>query len=350
MHEFRIGRLRGRFVVSWWSEGKRQRFRLESTGIKDAEREAIDVYRRNSAAPDNSTIDRLWAAYTAEKDGRRVAAAMFHEWKTIGPHFGHLRPDQIDGRICAAYTEKRRQTKARNKDGNIQDGSIWTELGHLRSVLKWAQKKRLIDFAPDIPRPSKPAPKERHLTTVECRRLIDAAENPHIRLAILLMLSTAARIGAVLDLTWDRVDFDRNQIRLRLDDSSTRKGRATVPMNAGVRASLQDAYKTGLSDYVVEWGGQPVKSIKKGFSKAVEKAGLTNVSPHVLRHTAAVHLAEAGIPMAEISQYLGHEDERITARVYARFSPGHMQKSADVLDFTSAAQVRATKEHTAKSG
>jgi integrase len=335
MREFRIGRLNGRFVVSWWDDGKRQRFRLESAVLKDAEREAIDVYRSKSLKTATTTIAHLWEAYRADKDGRRVAAAMFHEWKTIGPHFGHLRPDQIDDRTCLAYTEKRRQTKARNKEGNVQDGSIWTELGHLRSVLKWAVSKRLLTYAPDIPRPSKPAPKERHLTSSECQRLIEAAGTRHIRLAILLLLSTAARIGAVLDLTWERVDFDRNQIRLRLDDSSTRQGRATVPMNSGVRAALQEAYRSGLSDFVVEWGGQQVKSIKTGFNKAVAMAGLENVSPHVLRHTAAVHLAEAGIPMSEISQYLGHEDERITAKVYARFSPGHMQKSADVLDFTS---------------
>jgi len=35
-------------------------------------------------------------------------------------------------------------------------------------------------------------------------------------------------------------------------------------------------------------------------------AGLADVSPHVLRHTAAVHTAEAGISMDEIAQYLGH--------------------------------------------
>ncbi len=33
--------------------------------------------------------------------------------------------------------------------------------------------------------------------------------------AILLMLTTAGRVGAILDLTWDRVDFDRAQIDLR---------------------------------------------------------------------------------------------------------------------------------------
>src|SRR5690606_29563454 len=128
----------------------------------------------------------------------------------------------------------------------------WTELGHLRTVFLWAAKRRLIPYAPAIERPAKPAPKERHLTRAECERLIESATAHHIRLAIILMLSTAARIGAILDLTWDRVDFERGVIRLRRDDQTTRKGRATVPMNAGLRAALSSAKAVAMSDHVIE--------------------------------------------------------------------------------------------------
>lgn len=61
--------------------------------------------------------------------------------------------------------------------------------------------------------------------------------------------------------------------------------------------------------------------------------GLSDVSPHVLRHTAAVYMAEAGISMDEIAQYLGHSDSRITASTYARYSPEHLRKAASALEF-----------------
>jgi len=35
-------------------------------------------------------------------------------------------------------------------------------------------------------------------------------------------------------------------------------------------------------------------------------------------------MVEAGVPMDEISQYLGHSETRITASVDARFSPNHL--------------------------
>lgn len=290
--DYRVGRLNGRFVVSWWADGKRRRYRLDARTAKDAEREAIDVIRREIAAPSGATIKDLWDGYRAEKEGRRVAVAMGYEWKAIGPHFGHLRPDQVTVDTCRAYTAMRRSTPATRKKTMVHDGAIWTELGHLRTVLVWALGR---DKAPKIERPPKPAPKERYLTLPEILKLLDAPAPLHIKTAIHLMLGTGARIGAILDLTWDRVDFERGQINFRVDAAGPRKGRAIVPMNAGLRAALMGAKAGSISDYVVEWAGGQIANIKTGFNAAVEAAGLTGVSPHVMRHTAAVHMVEAGV-------------------------------------------------------
>jgi integrase len=333
MPDFRLGRLNGRYVVSWWENGKRRRYRLDATSQADAQREAIDRIRRERDAPSGSTIEALWEAYRREKDGRRVAVAMKHEWKAVGPHFGHLRPDQITTDVCRAYVANRRRLKK-------HDGTIWTELGHLRTVFVWAHKRRLIEYAPAVERPAKPAPKDRWLTHTEIDRLLAAMMAHHIRLAILLMLSTAARVGAILELRWERVDFERGQVDLRASDIGPRKGRAIVPMNDGLRAALVRAKAAAMTDYVIEWAGENVRSIKTGFNAAVAAAGLKGVSPHVLRHTAAVHLAAAGVAMERISQYLGHSNTAITARVYARFAPDHLREEAAILDFTKVRQVQ----------
>lgn len=228
---------------------------------------------------------------------------------------------------------------ARTKAG-IKKGSIWTELGHLRSSLMWAAKVGLIDRAPYIERPQKPAPKDRYLTRPEIDRLLAADCEPHIRLAILLMLTTAGRIGAILDLTWDRVDLERGQINLRTDQEGPRKGRAVVPINATLRAALTSAKEAGLSDYVVEWAGGPIRSIRKGWERAIASADLPSISPHTLRHTAAVHMAEGGVPMSQIAQFLGHSSTAVTERVYARYSPDHLTDAASILDFGKPRLVR----------
>jgi integrase len=45
-----------------------------------------------------------------------------------------------------------------------------------------------------------------------------------------------------------------------------------------------------------------------------------DTSPHILRHSAAVHMVESGISFAETAQFLGHASEAMTFRVYGRFS------------------------------
>ena len=55
------------------------------------------------------------------------------------------------------------------------------------------------------------------------------------------------------------------------------------------------------------------------------------MTPYVLRHTAAVWMAEGGVPMSEISQYMGHTTTAVTERVYARYSPQHLRRGADAI-------------------
>jgi integrase len=84
---------------------------------------------------------------------------------------------------------------------------------------------------------------------------------------------------------------------------------------------------------VIEWAGRPVKSVKRGLRVAAQRAGLEHVSPHQLRHSAAVHLAEDGISMDEIAQWLGHSNVNTTRQVYARYSADYLREAAAALEF-----------------
>jgi integrase len=173
----------------------------------------------------------------------------------------------------------------------------------------------------------------RPLGDAEIRALLDGCGAPHIRLAVILLLATGARVGAILDLTWSRVDMERGVIDLRLPDGLTRKGRAVVPMNRMARAALEAAYQARLSDYVVEWAGERVKSIRKGYAAALTRAGLEDVNIHQIRHSVAVRMLAAGQPIEAVAQFLGHSNTAITYRTYARFMPEHLAGAAEILNF-----------------
>lgn len=322
----RVGRLNGRYVATWVEpDGTRRRYRLKAESRKAAEAESRDIFRRENTRPAGHVMSDLMALYRAEKDGRAIAETMGYTGKALMATFGEMRPDQITVDDCRGYSASRAAS-------GISTGSIWTELGHLRIVCRWAAKHGMIERAPFIELPQKPAPRDRYLTDPEIHRLLQADAEPHVRLAIMLMLATAGRVTAILELTWDRVDFDRNQIDLRLDALGPRKGRAVVPMTATIRAALSKATEDAMTDHVIEWAGRRVRSIRTGFSGAVKNAGLTDVTPHVLRHTAGVKMAAAGVPMHKISQFLGHSNTVVTERVYARFAPDHLSDAAAALE------------------
>lgn len=320
---------RGKLAVSFIEGGQRLRRSLGTDDVAIAKARLAEFVRIKSlqAAGGPVTMAAIYQAYIADR-GRegKATSRIQHAWKRLAPTFGELLPSFVSKDVCRQYQ------KERLADG-VSAGTIHLELGYLRASLTHAEREGWITKAPYVPLPQKPPPKTDYLLKAKAQAVLDAARMPHVRLFITLALATAGRAQAILDLTWDRVDFESGRIDLRNPQrQTTPKGRAILPMNSKARAALQEARQGALSRHVIEWGGGPVKSIKKGVGEAGRRAGL-KLTPHMLRHTAAVWMAEDGVPMDEIAQYLGHSNPATTHRVYARYSPEYLKKAAAALDF-----------------
>lgn len=325
--------MRAKLYRKWWyvvwTEGGQTRRRALRTQDPDEAKSGLEDFKK-SYRPERKNIAEIMAAYI--EDRRQLVTRIDrieHAWKALKPTFGHLRPDQVTREICRDYAKARRTTTFGKRKQSTQDGTIIKELGVLRAGLQWQDKRTPAVFA----FPSVPDAKERHLTRAEYERLKEAARiTPHLYLFIVLALATAGRAEAILELTWDRANPEGSLIDLR-KGTGRRKGRATVPMTAPAKEALRQAWEARLQDvYVIEYCGAPVKSIKKAFQNACARAKLKDVTPHTLRHTAAVWMAEAGVSMPEIARYLGHSDSRVTERVYAKFSPGFLARAARALE------------------
>lgn len=299
-----------------------KRTSLGTTDRQVAERRLRDLEaaRRRKA----TTVTEMYQDYLADR-GPHLASqeTLRFAWKRLKPVFGHLRPDQITRALTRAYAAK--ETRR-----GVGASSIRRDLGVLGAIVHYNDKRSPAV----IEMPPAPAPRTHYLTREQYRSLREAAQKvPHIHLFIWLAYRTGGRAGAILELEWARVDFERGQIRLAREGHNTIKGRATVPMRDDLAGLLREAKKAALTDRVIEYGGKPVHSVKRAFKAAVERAGLpASTSPHVLRHSAAVHMAESAVSMDEIAQYLGHTSTAVTYRVYARFSPDHLRKAAGALE------------------
>lgn len=188
---------------------------------------------------------------------------------------------------------------------------------------------RWIAEAPHVAGPPTPAPRDRWLTREEAKRLLAACGDFHVRVFAALALHTAARSGAILDLTWDRVDLERRRLDYGQGRGNKRRVRA-VPIGDELLALLARTRELATSDHVVEFAGGRVGSVRTGFLAACRRAGLAGVTPHVLRHTAATWMAQAGVPMWEIAGMLGNSVE-VVARTYAKHSPDHLRHATSAI-------------------
>ena len=323
-----LKRYRGQWCAYWRESGRprRRSLRLDGTADREAAARALADYRRQIqlAARPNPTVAEIFAAYLADKDEVGKPTKRDREaWVPLKPHFARLRPAEITRLTCRAYTKTRRNR-------GVRDSTINKELRTLRAAVNFHRKDSGAVF--DMPS-GRPRPK-RYLTHEEYRELRRAALAGgafHAYLYFTLAVATCARPAAILDLTWDRVDFARNLIVLAAQGDEGRKGRATVPMTRLARAALHRARRGALSAHVIEWAGQPVKSVKHAVGNAARRAGLDDVTPSCCRRSGARWMVEAGVRMAEVAQYLGHADSEITEREYARFSPAYLAGAAEAL-------------------
>lgn len=333
--KYRLGHLKGQAVVVWEDEAGPHRRRLGVCVSEVEARAKLDLWVSRVEiikARESKTVSEVWTSYRADrlKDGK-VIINFDNDWKALKPRFGDMEINAVTSDVCRDYAAER------HKAGKSAS-TIWTELTRLRSCLNWAQKRRVVTVAPYIWVPTKPDGRQRVMTEDEVRSLLDACKVPHLKLFVILAITTAGRSGAICGLTWDKIDFDAGTIDLRSAEvinpltKRSQKGRAIVPMAAETRAALQDAKAGALTEYVIEWDGEPVKKVRKAFNAAVAAAKLKGVTPHTLRRTAATWLEEADIDMGRISRLLGHRDRRTTEKIYAKPRPAHLQGAADVID------------------
>lgn len=318
----RLVKYRGTWAAYERVDGKPRRTSLRTHDRSEAEQRLVDL--QASLKRKAETAGEIMAAYLNERGPQlhSIETATFAVRKLV-PVFDHLRPDQITRPLTRAYALQRRRQ-------GVGDGHIRRELGVLLAALRWHDKATpaVVELPPS------PPPKDLCLTREQYRALRDAGRaTPHLYLFVILAYTTAGRATAVLELKWNQIDFERGLIQLGAGANTSAKGRATVPMTDSARSALEEAKRAAVSDYVIEYAGRRVRSVKRAFKAAVERANLpAGISPHVLRHSAAVHMAESGVPMAEISQFLGHTSTSVTERVYARFSSQYLRKAASALE------------------
>jgi integrase len=248
--------------------------------------------------------------------------------------FGDRMLSYVTGETCRAYAAQRSSDTAARR-----------ELEDLRAAINHHRREGLCDKIVGVVLPPERPPRERWLTRSEAAQLIRSAwryrelqrgkptvrrARQHVARFILVALYTGTRASAVcraaLQATaghgW--LDLDRGVFYRRpAGRRETKKRQPPVPLPDQLLAHLR-RWKRHGQRFAVEWNGQPVQSVDKAFANVVHAAGLgDDVTPHVLRHTAATWLMQAGTDMWEAAGYLGMTIEMLSQR-YGHHHPDHL--------------------------
>lgn len=355
-----LGRSGGWWVADYRDGGPRKRSRLIRLDRPEHEaRSALDKFaearRAVTQAQRSFTVGDLWKLWLEDREKDGLSNDVYKaNWVSLKKFFESRAPHLLtrdDGRTYA------RQRFAQGR----APATVNTELSRVRACLQWAVDTNLIAKPQKIWVPGAGKPRKRVLSPEEAFKLIIAARDgdPHIYLFVVLAFSTGGRHTAILDLTWDRIDFMAGTINLEVDlppDPMTkrkRKGRANIVMSKLARPALEEAFAGRTkSGFVVEHGGRRLKGVGEGFYNAVKRAGLgewvphpekpdvmifeTDITPHTIRHTVATWASDKNVDTKHTAHLLGHRDENTTKKVYIHNDAKASQPAIDVIDATFA--------------
>ncbi|MBI3654154.1 MAG: tyrosine-type recombinase/integrase [Acidobacteria bacterium] len=128
-----------------------------------------------------------------------------------------------------------------------------------------------------------------------------------------------------------------------------------VPLNQTVRRIFEVLVGDETTGrWLFAKNGQPIKSIKKGFSAACERAGIEDLRPYDLRHTFATRLVERNVQTIIISELLGHTQPLQGFGHASRITPGYahatydaMRRAVDSLEYPP--QITAFEQMSSKN-
>ena len=203
------------------------------------------------------------------------------------------------------------------------------ELVVLCAALRWCWKHGLLDRPIPVTLPPQSAPRERHLTRTEAAQLLWGALgwdadgkrhhfriNRHLARFILIGLYTGTRHDAILRLQWmpntlgGYVDLKAGVLYRRPPGAIERgKRRPALPIPPRLLPHLR------------RWR----KHTARAWRRARELAGLgPDVTPHVLRHTAATWLLQRGVSVYDVAGVLGCSEE-VIRRTYGHHAKDHLR-------------------------
>jgi integrase len=186
--------------------------------------------------------------------------------------------------------------------------------------------------------------RERFATPEEAARLIVAAPERD-RALWATAFYAGLRRGELQALTWSDVDLSSGGIRVRGSfdryaradvPTKTAAGERVVPIPAALREQLE-RHRTLSGGHqrvfaTATGGAFDAGEVYRRARQAWAETSLEPITLHEARHTFASLMAAAGVPIADLSDFMGHTSINVTMKRYRHLYPDARRAAASALD------------------
>lgn len=150
---------------------------------------------------------------------------------------------------------------------------------------------------------------------------------------LLVMIYTSLRIGELLELKKENIDFTSEIKTINVVKSKTQAGIRIIPLHDKIIPIIEDLYKNksvflinssrNLSYNYNNW-------LKFSFRPLLNKLGMEH-TPHDCRHTFVTMMTAAGADSVALRQIVGHAGKDVTEKVYTHLPIKVLKANIDLL-------------------
>lgn len=352
--------------------GQRERpsFRCDSTDWADAEEMLIlkkaEFLSGELIKPSNLTVEEFmkiyvsdYASILAESTVRTYEGAIY---TYIIPEFGKIKLQALKReRIQQVYNQWRKKSPAGEKPLRAET------IKHINRTFKAALNVAVeLGYLKENPTRGIKIPKDsvteeiEVFTTEEIKKLFRAVQGTDMELPVALLFDGVLRRGELLGLAFGDVDYEAKTITVRhswvetkdskvpiLKDTKTSSSFRVIPVSDTTirlikRQELhckaiclrQGKPFTKEQRIVCKEDGTPYlpKSFTRKWARTLKVHGIRHIKLHGTRHSAISWLLSQGVPVHIVQERAGHQDPKITLKVYSHVAKDNKRVVAELLD------------------
>ncbi len=173
---------------------------------------------------------------------------------------------------------------------------------------------------------------------------------------LLLLLNTGIRIGEMLALEWNDIDFDNKIIRINksmqynvkveevekrqiyIKEPKTKRSIRVIPINNEIKFILDEIVKMNERNDIVtsfvcsdENGNYSrARSLQRSMKMIIANTDLPDIWIHLLRHTFGSELLRKGVDITIVSRLMGHSNTTTTYNIYIHVLDEEFVKAMDL--------------------